>query len=66
MDDVNEKVASMEEKLAAMPNTYFCKEVLSYSAEGRNLDLITISSRDGITDQREELIDGLFPEHNGD
>jgi hypothetical protein len=45
---------------------YFHKETLIYSLEKRRIDLLTISSFDKIADEKEELIDGLFPEHKGD
>lgn len=33
---------------------YFHREVLFYSREGRKMEIVTISSRDGITDQHED------------
>lgn len=45
---------------------YIHREVLNYSREGRPQELITFTARDKITDQREDLIEGLFPEAKGD
>ncbi len=33
---------------------YFHREILFYSREGRKMEIITISSKDGITDKQEE------------
>ena len=38
------------------------REVLVNSLEGRPVEMLTISGRNGITDEREELLEGLFPE----
>lgn len=43
-------------------NIYYHREILVYSLEGRNVDLITISSHDGISDQEEPRLPGLFPD----
>ena len=42
---------------------YVHKEVLCNSLEGRPMDLLTISNRNKMTYEREELIEGLFPSH---
>ena len=39
------------------------KEILGNSLEGRPMELLTISSRNKMTYEREDLIDGLFPNH---
>lgn len=41
---------------------YYHRELLIRSYEGRRIDLVTISSFHGITDQREERIKTLFPD----
>jgi len=43
-------------------NIYYHREVLVYSLEGRRVDLITISSHDGISGQEEPRLPGLFPD----
>ena len=40
---------------------YFCKELLCYSKEKRDVELLTISSYDLITSKREQTLKGLFP-----
>jgi hypothetical protein len=39
--------------------------VLYYSRENRPMEMITFTGREKITSEREDLIDGLFPEHEG-
>lgn len=42
---------------------YFHRELLAYSLEDRNVELITITGANGVSDsQREDKIDLLFPE----
>jgi murein tripeptide amidase MpaA len=46
---------------------YFHRETVYYSIEGRKMEMMTISSRDGITEEREAVPEdfdakGLFPE----
>ncbi|XP_077286255.1 cytosolic carboxypeptidase-like protein 5 isoform X3 [Arctopsyche grandis] len=41
---------------------YYCRECVCYSLEKRRVDLLTITSRHGITNQREETLKNLFPE----
>ena len=41
---------------------YYHREVLCYSLEGRRVDLITISSCDGMVDECESRLAGLFPD----
>ena len=65
--DSLDQMVFYEKQLASQPNIYFHKETLYYSAEGRRLELVTISSRDGLTDELEANPaekEGLFPEHN--
>lgn len=47
------------------PDIYIHREVLYYSRERRPMEMITFSSREKISDEREELMDGLFPEAYG-
>jgi hypothetical protein len=41
---------------------YFKREVLTHSLDGRPMEMITFSSKKGLTNTREERIEGLFPE----
>ena len=45
-------------------NLYFHKETIYYSIEGRKMDVMTISSRDNITDEREIIPEGkgIYPD----
>ena len=54
---------TIEEKLKEASNVYFHRETLYYSIEGRKMEMMTISSRDGITDERETV--PLDPENRG-
>lgn len=53
-------------------NLYFHREVVYYSIEGRKMEMITISSKDGITEEREVIPkdgddnSGLYPEAETD
>ena len=54
----------IETRLTGQPNIYFNREILYYSLEGRPMELLTISSCDMITSDRETIPndgDGLFP-----
>ncbi|XP_060801706.1 cytosolic carboxypeptidase-like protein 5 isoform X2 [Amyelois transitella] len=42
---------------------YYCRECLIYSLEGRRVDLLTISSHHGITNEREDRLKNLFPDN---
>ena len=44
------------------PTVYFHRELLFYSREKRPMELLTFTGRNGITSEREETIDGLFPD----
>jgi hypothetical protein len=63
MDEIEKDFA------AAAPgmNLYFHRETVYYSIEGRKMEMMTISSRDGILDEREPIAQGadstgIFPE----
>jgi hypothetical protein len=52
----------MEAQLTRPEHTqdiYFHREVMFYSREGRKMEVVTISSRDGITDEQEEQVSCL-------
>lgn len=54
--------------LACTPITeddiYYVRETVCLSLEGRNVDLITLSSYHGITMEREDRLANLFPNKN--
>ena len=45
---------------------YIHREVLYYSRERRPMELITLTSKEKMSSKREALIDGLFPDAEGD
>lgn len=49
---------------ANCPTLYYHRELLIYSLDGWRTDLITVSSNAGKTEEREERIPGLFPNHD--
>jgi len=54
----------IEQKVQGQSNVYFNREILYYSLEGRPMELLTISSKDQITDEHETIPAdgrGLFP-----
>jgi len=54
----------IQQRLHNQPNVYFHREILYYSLEGRPMELLTISSKDQITDEHETIPadgKGLFP-----
>lgn len=64
IDDTNQK----ENKFAKMSTNeinndiYFHRELLIKSVEGRNVDLVTISSFHGIQSKTEDRLNNLFPD----
>ena len=61
-----DKDRAMEEKFKNHKEIYFNRELLGYSLEGRRMELLTITGYDECTEEREEMIPFLFPEHEGD
>jgi hypothetical protein len=64
MADTESQMQSMERAVRDPEigkKIFFHREVLTRTLEGRPLDLITLTSPDGMTKNREELLDGLFP-----
>ena len=57
------KTQNMLKRLKDSDSVYMHREVLFRSAEGREMELITLSSYKGITEEREAMIDadGLLP-----
>jgi cytosolic carboxypeptidase protein 5 len=66
--DICEKNTKIEEKLqnSEYDYIYYHKELLGKSIEQRNVDLITLTSKEGMLDVREELLENCFPEHGDD
>jgi hypothetical protein len=52
-------------KLFNQPNIYFHRETLINSLEGRKMEVVTISSKDGIQEEHEKSPDpDMFPDGN--
>ncbi|CAI2386922.1 unnamed protein product [Moneuplotes crassus] len=66
--EITEKLDQLEEKMSERENIYFHRECLTYSLEGRKQEMVTVSSKEriDINEDREPLIEHLFPEHQGD
>ena len=61
-----EKTQKLLKKFKNHDEVYIHREVLCYSRERRPMELITFTNRDKITEEREDLVEGLFPEANND
>lgn len=57
-----EKSRKLVKKYSNHANVYIHREVICYSREKRPMEMLTITGRSKITDEREALIEGLFPE----
>jgi hypothetical protein len=51
--------------VANYDSIYIHREVICFSREKRPMEMITLTSKSKMTDQREALIDGLFPDAKG-
>lgn len=61
--ECQEKLLQCDEQYSGCDhNIYYHRELLCYSLEGRRVDLITVSSCNGITDECESRLTGLFPD----
>jgi hypothetical protein len=60
------KTQGLIKKYEDSPSVYVHREVLTYSREKRPMEMITFTSREGMRSEREQLIDGCFPDANGD
>lgn len=52
------KIDYIQQQFQSAPpekNLYFHRETVFYSIEGRKMECMTLSSRDGITDERETI-----------
>ena len=53
-------------KFEGHENIYIHREILYYSRERRPMEMITFTDKTKIMEEREELIDELFPDAQGD
>jgi len=60
--DCQNQLNYYEQTLSKTNDIYFKRELLIYSSERKRIELITISSRDQMTSNNEELIQNCFPE----
>lgn len=60
------KTQKLIKKFKDHPDIYIHREVLYYSRENRPMEMVTFSGKAKMTGEREDLIDGLFPDHLGD
>lgn len=62
-DEIQRQSEEIVQKYKDSETLYAHKEVLGLSVEGRAMEMLTISNRNKITYEREELIPGLFPDN---
>lgn len=60
--DLQKDLIKYEEKAKEVPYLYYKRELMIRSAEGRNIDLITISSKSRMQKKDEEDVEGIFQE----
>jgi hypothetical protein len=56
------KTQKLLKKFKNHPEIYIHREVLYYSRENRPMEMITFTDKEKMTQEREDLIDGLFPD----
>jgi hypothetical protein len=56
-EESQSKIDQIEQQFSSSPdkNLYFHRETVYYSIEGRKMEMMTISSMDGILDERETI-----------
>jgi hypothetical protein len=59
-----EQMDLLQTKLAHQHNIYFNRELLCYSLEGRRVEIVTISSKDGLMDKKVPVVEDIYPEGN--
>ena len=64
--DCEDKLNRLQAKYGSHPSIYFHRETAILSCESRKMELLTITSHTNKTEEREPLIDGLFPLSKGD
>jgi len=57
-----EKTRKLVKKYSNHPKIYINREVVCYSREKRPMEMITLTGKAKMTEEREDLIEGLFPE----
>ena len=62
--DLCSQLNEIERRLANHAQVYFCRELLTYTLEGRRVELLTITSYKDIGFEREAHIEKLFPLSN--
>ena len=55
-EESTQKLDMLEVRARESPSIYFHREVLYHSLEGRPLEILTISSREGLTTEREDQV----------
>ncbi|KDO33144.1 hypothetical protein SPRG_01956 [Saprolegnia parasitica CBS 223.65] len=62
--DLQRSLRRLDADMAARDDLYYCRETLVTSLDGRNVDLLTLSSRRHLVDAREPSVPDLFPDHD--
>ena len=55
-------LSQLDNTFSISSNIYYQRELLIYSLDGSRVDVLTITSSEGISEEREDLIPDLFPE----
>lgn len=61
--ELQQKLLSLDER-SMKQDMYYHRELLIRSADGRRIDLITLSSKEGMSDEAEPRIPKLFPDQS--
>ena len=59
------KTRKIVQRFRKHPDIYIHREILYYSRERRPMEMVTFSAKTKMIDEREELIEGLFPDAKG-
>lgn len=62
LTEISGKLDQVQQKVALQKNVYCYRETLTYSLEGRKMEMMTLSSTDKMEQEQEEMIYDLFPE----
>lgn len=55
------QITVQEWEHAVDSSTYFYRELLTYTPDQRRVDLLTISARENLRPEREQVVSGIFP-----